>query len=636
MIDFSTLNDAQRQAVMSDADKILCLAGAGTGKTRVLTCRVARIFEDGVSPKNMACLTFTRAAGVEMKERVIGLIGSEGKKLFCNTFHSFCVRLIRHRGNLLGFDEKFSIYDGEDELAILDTIIHQLRYRVTVKQVLDFRGGRASKISPVELKQCQGVMKEYEFRMRQNNAIDFDGLISTAIQLLQRFPSVRQEYHRRYPYLFVDEFQDTDHRQLELIKLIDPDNLFVVGDDFQSIYQFRGSDIKIILGMAADPMFETIKLEENYRSTKPIIDAANCLIKHNTQTEKKLITSKLGAAVTAFVSADMAEEISDTAKRISALVQGTQAQYRDIAVLARTNHQLDEAKQVFGDRNIPCMLMSTAYDPMKSGDIKQIFCWIDAAMNPANDAAIRKVIDFPTPTIGKVALLETENAQYKAGISLLEAIRSTGKAPDFLHRYDAVSTAVLKGTISGRPVFEDGSAAFVETAKWIGVAKRYADEYRQNRILDLSRAVDTIDRWKARQIELGEPYDVDAMLQWLRLRDIQEKAAEEDKNEVRLMTVHGSKGLEFNTVFIIGMNQGTFPGRGDIEEERRLFYVAMTRAKDRLFISRPAVQTDWNGDDQPAEPSQFLREFNPEGEEKNGAQTNDRPAFLALPERQQA
>lgn len=635
-MDLSTLNDAQRKAVMSDADKILCLAGAGTGKTRVLTCRVARVFGNGVSPKNMACLTFTRAAGVEMKERVIQLIGNEGKKLFCNTFHSFCVRLIRHRGNLLGFDEKFSIYDGDDELAILDTIIHLFKYRVTVQQVLDFRGGRSSKISPVELKQCQEVMKEYDFRMRQNNAIDFDGLISTAIQLLQRFPSVRQEYHRRYSYLFVDEFQDTDHRQLELIKLIDPDHLFVVGDDFQSIYQFRGSDIKIILGMATDPNFQVIKLEENYRSTKPIIDAANLLIKHNTQTEKKLITDKPGEPVSAFVSADTTEEINDTASRISALVQSAQTQYRDIAVLARTNRQLDEAKQVFDNLGIPCTQMSAAHDPMKSADIKQIFCWIDAVMNPANDAVIRKVIDFPTPTIGKVALLETENYQYKSGISFLEAIRENAKAPEFLHRYDTVSAAVLKATVGGRPVYEDGSAAFVETAKWIGAAKRYADEYRQNRILDLSRAADTINLWKARQIELGEPYDVDAMLQWFRLRDIQEKAAEEDKNEVRLMTVHGSKGLEFNTVFIIGMNQGVFPGRGDIEEERRLFYVAMTRAKERLYISRPAVQADWNGDEQPAEPSQFLREFNPEGEEKDGAQTNDRPAFLAQFERQQA
>lgn len=607
-IDFSTLNEAQYRAVMSDAGRLLCLAGAGTGKTRVLTCRVARLYQGGVETKHMACLTFTRAAGAEMKERIIGMIGDAGRQLFCNTFHAFCVRIIRHRGNLMGYDEKFSIYDQDDQRAILSAIIGTLHYQVSLKQVLDYRAGRWAP-KPPEEKQCKEILKEYDFRLRQNNAIDFDGLLETALRLLHKFPSVRQEYHRRYPYLFVDEFQDTDHRQLELINLIDPEHLFVVGDDFQSIYGFRGSDIDIILGMAKNPAFEVVKLERNYRSTMPIVAAANALIRNNTQTEKTLTTGRPGDPVECAVWDDADEEVTRTAERISDLVQSARARYGDIAILARTNRQIEAAKEGLDAAGIPCTLMNAARDPLKGSDAKQILAWLDAVINPSNDAGIRKVIDYPTPTIGALGLLEVQKYQYKAGGTFLDAIRATGKAPEFLHRYGAVSAAILQGQADGRPVSEDGSAAFVEAARRTGALGRYADEYRQNRLLAISEAIAEIDAWKARQQEIGEPFDVEAMLQWVALRDIQDKAAEAQRDEVRLMTVHGSKGLEFPIVFVIGMNQGTFPGRGNLEEERRLFYVAMTRAKDRLFLSRARTDCGWGGNPEPQEPSRFLDEI---------------------------
>jgi DNA helicase-2/ATP-dependent DNA helicase PcrA len=343
-IDYTTLNPRQNKAVFSDYHRILCLAGAGTGKTAVLAHRIARLWEAGISPENILALTFTRAAGAEMKERVIWLIGPEGKKLFCNTFHAFCVDVIRDNAEHLGYDPGFTVYDQQEADELMDEVMADLKLKISKKKITKARMGGAGTMSAAERGAAFGAIREYEYRLRRNNALDFDGLIGTVKKAIHSDQAIHSGLNSRYKHVFIDEFQDTDPAQWEIVTSMDPDNLFIVGDDFQSIYGFRGSDISIILSLADDPEWQTIKLEWNYRSTLSIITAANALIKHNNQTEKTLITDKPGLEISYREPEDEEAEITGIIQRLIANQQA--AGWATTAILARTNRQLDRAKTI--------------------------------------------------------------------------------------------------------------------------------------------------------------------------------------------------------------------------------------------------------------------------------------------------
>lgn len=606
-MEYSGLNTAQEAAVRSDHHRILCLAGAGTGKTRVLTHRIARLVEDGVKPEEILALTFTRAAGAEMKERIIQLIGDDGRDIFCNTFHAWAVKLIRQYAYRLGYTPAFSIYDTEDKTSIVVQIINDLQYKVDAKKVLEAMDKNTLYRVPLPEGDIQYIVKEYTFRCKKNNAIDLDGLIA-AVEFLLKDESIQNAVRDRWPYIFVDEFQDTDHRQMGILDAINPHNLFVVGDDFQSIYGFRGADVSIIMGMAENPEYEVVKLEENYRSTAPIVDAANKLIKHNNQTEKILRNDREGADISATAFEDREEELGFIASRIDRFVQnGTQ--YKDIVVLGRTNKQIQEASEALQEAGIPCVIRTKSADAMESHEAKKIFSWMDAYLNPQNDSYVEYVLNWPAVTVQPREKQRAEMFALENDCSLMTALSATETAVGFLGICRNIKDAIWDD------YDEDEEVSAVDLFEYVvkntAVTSIYHEQGLSNRLSTIHDIGEVLRQWQEHQVELGEPYTAEAWLEKYRLRMLEaDKQEENHEDAVQIMTAHGSKGLEFDCVFIIGCNNNSFPlGKGDIEEERRLFYVAMTRAKKYLYMTRAMMRNSWDGKLVEAEKSIFLEEL---------------------------
>jgi len=598
------LNEQQLQAVTSDSSTILNLAGAGSGKTRVLTHRITHLHQEKrVGTSNILAITFTRLAAKEMKERTMKLVGkSEGYKLTIGTFHSFCVRVLKEWGHLVSLEKNFTIYTEDDRRAIIQSCIDELGYKVKLQDVMD----NLYVVSPDD-SQVAKVAAEYRYRLVRNNALDLDGLL-VYLRVVLTFPQAQAELQNRYRYVFVDEFQDTNDIQLEIISLLNPDNLFVVGDDFQSIYGFRGSNVRNIIEFPNKyPGCEVVKLERNYRSTKQIVSAADSLIKHNlSQTEKALITDRDGADIRYTVMPDDGIEAMNVADMISAEFKLTET-WSGIAVLARTNRQLQKVKDALDQRDIPSLIVSSQDDVFKKHDIRMIIAFIEAAINPLDDMNIRKVINFPEARVTDLDIQKLELVALELGQSLSDVMFiGTEKERDFLK--------LLRLTRESSEEHETALEVIEEAIHQLDLRFYYYNEGLNNRAEDLATMFIEVERWQNVQESLGEPNGIYSFLKWLRMKDIQEKLVQEkEKDAVKLMTVHASKGLEFPVVFVIGMNQGVFPSKRteDIEEERRLFYVAITRAKDRLYLTRPEYRTAYQGGPMVLQAeSQFIREIN--------------------------
>lgn len=613
---YDGLNEAQAAAVRSDHPRILCLAGAGTGKTRVLTHRIARLYEDGVHPDQMLALTFTRAAGAEMKERIIQLIGEDGRDIFCNTFHAWAVKLIRQYAYRLGYTPAFTIYDTDDKTAIIDQIIKDLQYDTKTKAVLDAMDKSNLYRVPFPEGDIENIVKEYTFRCKKNNAIDLDGLISAVGYLLQD-EIIQRSVRETWPYIFVDEFQDTDHRQMDILDAINPENLFVVGDDFQSIYGFRGADVSIIMNMAENPEYEVVKLEENYRSTEPIITAANRLIKHNNQTEKVLRNDRKGPEIRLADMPSPEEEmlacidiIDSIHNRFIEDWQGLDIPYKDIAILGRTNKQIQEAAAALTAAGIPNVVRTKSADVLESQEAKKLFAWMEAILNPRDDATIEIVLNWPETTIQPREKNNVEMYMLSNDCSFKTALEATESAVGFLDMYRDIQEIVwenydLDEEISAMDLFEYVTAG-------TGIVENYHDKGLINRINTIYELRDTIQSWQDHQVDIGEPYTAAAWLERYRMRMLEAvNKQEEHEDAVQIMTAHGSKGLEFEAVIIIGCNNKSFPlGRGDIEEERRLFYVALTRAKKYLYLTRSRQKSVvWGNMPKEEEESIFLQEM---------------------------
>lgn len=591
------LNREQRAAVESDSPVILCLAGAGTGKTATLTNRIAHLYKNRVGCSSMLALTFTRLAGKEMKERVIKLIGSPGEELFCNTFHAFCVKVLKEYGYLLGYDKEFTIYDQEDRESILDKIIEEFsygKYTNTKKIIAVLEGSRQ-----LDCGEEEQVIKEYYWTLRRNNAIDLDMLLTETLKLLTDYKEVQKNYHNQYEYMFVDEFQDTNDIQMQIIKALNPRNLFVVGDDFQSIYGWRQAKPEYIINFQQYyPDVEIIKLEENYRSTEEIINAANNLIEHNeNQTKKVLKANKTGAEIEYIEASNTFNEVNLIASKIL-----EDSNYSNYAILTRTNKQMDPFIQVFKSFNIPYQVISNKEDPLKKYDIRMILNVLEVVLNPKDDNTLKKIINFPVKRLNGLKMKEIEKVMVDESISFMEALEDVEEVKEFIQHLDEIHGYVTE-------VCSEASKVFDIAASYLNIIGKYKSENRQNKIEDLDKAREVIARWESIQMELGENADISNFLKWVHMKDIQEKFMEK-RDAVKIMTVHGSKGLEFSTVFVVGMNQNVFPSkRGDIEEERRLFYVAITRAKEKLYITRSMETLDWCGNPIETIESQFISEL---------------------------
>jgi len=605
------LNDAQRTAVISNAPVILTLAGAGTGKTRTLTHRVAYLNQEcRVGTGQMLALTFTRLAGKEMKERVISLIGEEqGKKLFCNTFHAFAVLVLRRWGHKVGLEPNFTIYDQEDRESILKTIIEEFGGKVTLKKVMqryenceDMIGEKI--MFPEEFR----ILVEYGYRLRQNNAVDLDRLIDLVNRLWERFPESLLEYQNNYTYVFIDEFQDTSDDQKRMINFIAPKNLFVVGDDFQAIYGWRGARVDYILRFPEEyPGCEVIKLEDNYRSTRAIVAAANRLISFNTnQTEKKLIAHKDGVEIYTAVTQSSAQEALVAARNIEELIcKGIKPQ--DIAILARTNRQIKNAVFYLDGIKIPTQIVSGSDDPFKKNGVRGMLEFMEFLNNKKDNHTYKKCLDFSLRKYSEIELQEIELLVYENGCSLYEATCMCGENSSiypFRKMVEEIEMVVEQGQ------YTKASQYLKSIDLVLGITEKYNQYGQQNRVDDIKKAIVTMENWEQGKRSLWESDSVQSFLKFLKYRDIQEKLIEE-KPAVKLMTVHASKGLEFDTVFVLGLNQGVFPSKSnkDEEEERRLCYVALTRAKNRLVLCRSLTYSDWQGKQVSGIPSQYLSEI---------------------------
>jgi DNA helicase II / ATP-dependent DNA helicase PcrA len=586
MLDLEILNSEQRKAVESDSNTILCLAGAGSGKTRVLTYRIAQRVLDRIGPSNIVAITFTRLATKEMKERLTKLLDEEQTKaLTVNTFHSFCLRWLKKYPHLIERNEDFSIYDQRDKEDVLKAIISDQYFKTTVNKVL-----KNHELPPESL-----VWQEYQYKLHKFNAIDIEMIQPLFLSILEN-PFVRAEIRNRYNYYFVDEFQDTDDIQLKILQRLNPDHLFVVGDDFQSIYKFRGAQVENILRFPKlYPDCETVVLERNYRSSKQIVDAANKLIKQNiSQTEKKLETDKEGDFVSYITCLDQDDEVKEIAK----LIKKLDKDFKDYAILCRTNKYAQSIYDRLEAQIIPCDLVTKQNDIFNTYDIRKVIAFIELAMNPKDEKKLMDTINFPVMNISNLDLKKCLILARKEEKELFDVLPEKCKERVLRFQKEAQECSCMSDFF------------------WLSVEILDLENYYSKRDLigkwnDLYEAQEKITQWEQVQYEMGESTGYNAFVRWLKIRDIQENMVKEEKNAVKVMTVHASKGLEFPVVFVPGLYEDHFPIKkaDDMEEERRLFYVAITRAQEVLFLLYPK-QIFYYGKQLNTDRSRFITEVN--------------------------
>ena len=603
------LNESQREAVTSTAPVILTLAGAGSGKTRTLTHRIANLhLNHRVGTGSMLALTFTRLAGKEMKERIAGLIGEkETRGLFCNTFHSFAASVIRDNAKVALLERNFSIYDQDDRKAMLEVINMEFGKKTSVAKTEKFLEQlELDQVDNPELHEEYRVLKEYNYRLLRYNAADLDRLVSLARKILENDAEALAYYRKLYKYVFVDEFQDTSFDQMILLRTLSPENLFVVGDDFQAIYGWRGAKVEYIINFEKlYPSCTVFKLQDNYRSTRPIIAAANHLISNNVnQTKKTLIPHRDGDNVLPLTFEDQITEAQAVAK-MAQIEHDAGIPWREIAVLARTNDQIHQMKRVMSALNIPAQIVSGSDDPLKKGDIPNIIHWMDVLSNNKDTLNLKKVFNFPKAYFTPTQLQMLEMAALAKDKSLYEVACDYPDAPQFVNDVKRIETSI-NNELAWMP-----QDAFRVLVNEFGLGDSYTSQGLTNRIRETEEAFLHIGRWEKTKMAMGEDISLSAFLKWVRYRDMQEKLFD-NREAVKLMTVHASKGLEFHSVFVIGMVEDLFPSSqtSDMEEERRLFYVAITRAKEHLCLTLPeSMEPQWGGRSFKTKPSRFLEEL---------------------------
>ncbi|WP_080840063.1 ATP-dependent helicase [Cohnella massiliensis] len=582
------LNPEQYRAATSPSSCILCVAGAGSGKTSVLTSRIGNLqVNERVGTSNMLALTFTRLAAKEMKERVASLIGEEfAKKLTAGTFHSFCVSVLRQHAHKVGRDRDFSVYDEEDRRSLIESVIADLRYtsKVRASQVNPWSGNAGN----AEMK---AVVDEYHYRLKANNATDLEGLLAMTEKLLSENPDIAAELSGRFSYVYVDEYQDTDDRQERILNLLRPANLFVVGDPAQSIYGWRGARIENILTFEErHPGCEVVRLEQNYRSTKPVIELANRTIERAAyQSPLQLRTDKEGDDPSVNEYLDDALEAQAISEKIQQQVAAGEST-KDMAILCRTNFQLQIMQAALEQAGIPTFVVGSRNDAMNPYDVRRIVDYLAFVANPKDELPMNRIINWPERRIGDIALLQADPEDIAA-----------------LRLPELAGLKQFKEGIKALPCWHSVRETWNEIVRGLGLKERYEQAGIRNRIEELDRAEQFIARWEVRQQEMGEPFDPYAFLHWMRTRDMQERLAQEEADGVRLLTIHAAKGLEWERVFVIGVNEEILPSkRGDIEEERRLFYVAVTRARQWLHLSHLQQREGYGGKVQELVPSRFL------------------------------
>ena len=632
------LNEPQRQAVMATDGPLLILAGAGSGKTRVLTHRTAYLIEEcGVNPYNIMAITFTNKAAGEMRERIDQMVGYGSESIWVCTFHSTCVRILRRYIDRLGFGTNFTIYDSDDQKTLMKDICKRLEIDTKMYKEKMFLSAISSAkdelIDPIEFetraagdyvkrKQAQ-VYREYQQALKQNNALDFDDLIMKTVELFKLDKEVLASYQDRFRYIMVDEYQDTNTAQFELIRLLalKYQNLCVVGDDDQSIYKFRGANIYNILNFEHHfPDATVIKLEQNYRSTQNILDAANAVIANNQgRKEKRLWTDNGAGDRITFEQLDTAAEEADfVARDIARRVRKGEYQYKDCAILYRTNAQSRLFEERFITANIPYKIFGGVNFYARK-EVKDLLAYLKTIDNGQDDLAVRRIINIPKRGIGaasinKVALYaqEQEISFYDA-LCVAEQVPGLGKAAAKIRPF-VLFIQSMKAKAKLLSV-ADLLQEVIETTGYVRELEAEGTDEAEARI-------ENIDELISKAVDYAEGEEAPTLNGFLEnvalVADID--SFDENSDYVVLMTLHSAKGLEFPNVYLAGLEDGLFPSymsitsdnsQAEIEEERRLAYVGITRAKKNLTITSARVRMV-RGQTQYGKVSRFVREIPPE------------------------
>lgn len=632
------LNEPQRQAVMATDGPLLILAGAGSGKTRVLTHRTAYLIEEcGVNPYNIMAITFTNKAAGEMRERIDQMVGYGSESIWVCTFHSTCVRILRRYIDRLGFGTNFTIYDSDDQKTLMKDICKRLEIDTKMYKEKMFLSAISSAkdelIDPIEFetraagdyvkrKQAQ-VYREYQQALKQNNALDFDDLIMKTVELFKLDKEVLASYQDRFRYIMVDEYQDTNTAQFELIRLLalKYQNLCVVGDDDQSIYKFRGANIYNILNFEYHfPDATVIKLEQNYRSTQNILDAANAVIANNQgRKEKRLWTDNGAGDKITFEQLDTAAEEADfVARDIARRVRKGEYQYKDCAILYRTNAQSRLFEERFITANIPYKIFGGVNFYARK-EVKDLLAYLKTIDNGQDDLAVRRIINIPKRGIGaasinKVALYaqEQEISFYDA-LCVAEQVPGLGKAAAKIRPF-VLFIQSMKAKAKLLSV-ADLLQEVIETTGYVRELEAEGTDEAEARI-------ENIDELISKAVDYAEGEEAPTLNGFLEnvalVADID--SFDENSDYVVLMTLHSAKGLEFPNVYLAGLEDGLFPSymsitsdnsQAEIEEERRLAYVGITRAKKNLTITSARVRMV-RGQTQYGKVSRFVREIPPE------------------------
>ena len=628
---YDTLNPMQKEAVLHTEGPLLILAGAGSGKTRVLTHRVAYLIDEKqVNPWNILAITFTNKAAGEMRERVDQLVGFGAESIWVSTFHSTCVRILRRHIEYLGYNTNFSIYDSDDQKTLMKQVFKAMD--VDTKQFKErsvlgtISSAKDKLIGPDEFLLNAGqdfrqrgigeIYKEYQKRLRKNNALDFDDLIVKTVELFQNNSEILNYYQERFKYIMVDEYQDTNLAQFKLISLLASKyrNLCVVGDDDQSIYRFRGADIGNILSFEETfPGAKVIKLEQNYRSTQNILNAANGVIRHNRgRKDKTLWTANGEGELIRFKQFVTAREEADFVARE---IRDSVYAYQDQAVLYRTNAQsrLLEERCIF--YNVPYRLVG-GVNFYQRKEIKDILAYLKTIANGVDDLSVLRIINVPkrgigATTMGKVTIFASEH-----GMSLYDALREARQIPGIGKVAEKIGTFIGQmESFRARAQSEDYTIQ--DLIEGIMDETGYQQELEAEGEVESQTRLENIEELVNKAVSYEEDSEhstLDEFLEQVALvADIDNM--DESENRVTLMTLHSAKGLEFPKVYLVGLEDGLFPSmmsinsddKTDMEEERRLCYVGMTRAKNELVITS-ARQRMVNGETRYCKPSRFLEE----------------------------
>ncbi|MBQ6135010.1 MAG: UvrD-helicase domain-containing protein [Bacilli bacterium] len=613
------LNDRQKEAVLYNEGPLLIIAGAGAGKTKTLTMKIAYLLEEKkVKPYHILAITFTNKAAKEMKDRIYAQIGTEAKKLTISTFHSFGLKLLRENYQRLGYEKNLVIMDSDDSLTVVKKIIKDMGYDPKIYNPKAIRNKISSckneMISPAMYeryaisdyeKVIQKVYEKYEDKLKRNNSVDFDDLLLLPIKLFQNYKDVLEDYQDLYQYILIDEYQDTNEAQYTLTKLLSEKsrNITCVGDDSQSIYSFRGANYKNILNFEKDYKdAKVVLLEQNYRSTGTILKAANAVIKNNKQRkDKNLWTAKEeGEKIKYYRAYDEKDETSYVVEKIKELISKGE-NYQDIAVLYRTNAQSRVIEEALLKENLPYKVIGSIYFYSRK-EIKDLIAYLRLIHNSKDNVSLLRVINTPKRGIGLKTIENLTEIADQEGISMYEAI-SSGKELEFKNLIEKLKEIKEELTLT-------------ELIDKVLDASGMRQELESEKSLEAEVRLENLEEFKSITKSFEEQEGLVSLEEFLLeislISDVEEYR--EDPNRISLMTVHSVKGLEFNHVFVIGLEEGIFPHMNslmessDVEEERRLMYVAITRAKDDLYLVNARRRTLF-GNDQINPVSRFLSEI---------------------------